>query len=294
MCEKLHWRKRCYVIAVAALVMLWTRGADALEKRGYTLPQTGGYFYFGYFFHNPTFAARPDNSGLVLFRYGLHLDLQPTPWLTFSYDSNLFSDDKADNKIRPSEWDNHFGLAAQWRRVELSVHYERDDPADRGGLTQAYGEIQARLLWDLEDLAPAITERLPRQRLSGFFSIGKFLARENYFARPDNTGSVFLRYIGHIDLTLYREGDWTLLTGVDATFFTDRQIANRFRPSELDLLTSIGVRWRDWELSLIRESDEPMDRGGLVQTYYALMLRWYFDLKELLRPSATDTLNSPG
>ncbi len=281
-----------YVLAIAALLVLWAAQAEALAKKGYTLPETGGYLYFGYFFHNPTFAARPDNSGLVLLRYGLHVDLQPLSWLTFSYDSNLFSDEQANNEIRPSEWDNHVGLAARWKAVELSVHYERDAPADRGGLVQAYGEIQSRLFWDLKDLAPELAKRFPQQELSGFFALGKFLARENYFARPDNTGSVFLRYVGHVDFTLYKQGDWTVAAGLDADFFTDRQATNQVRPSEMDLLISLGVRWRDWEVSLIRESDEPMDRAGLVQSYYAVMLRWYFDLKKVLGPPAQATVNS--
>ncbi len=282
----------CYVIAIVALLMATAGQVSALEKKGYPLPETGGYFYLGYFFHNPTFAARPDNSGLVLLRYGLHADLQPIPWLTFSYDSNFFSDKQASNEIRPSEWDNHVGLTAQWKAVELSVHYERDAPADHGGLVQAYGEVQGRLFWNLKDFAPELVKGFPRQDLSGFFALGKFVARENYFARPDNTGSVFLRYVGHADLTLYKQGDWTVSAGLDANFFTDRQATNQVRPSELDLLTSVGVRWRDWEVSLIRESDEPMDRGGLVQSYYAVMLRWYFDLKKLLGPPAQATVNS--
>lgn len=279
-----------YALAVAVL-LLSPASAWALEKKGYTLPETGGYLYLGYFFRNPTFAARPDNSGLVLLRYGLHVDLQPTPWVTFSYDANLFSDRQAGNEVRPSEWDNHVALAAQWKALELSVHYERDSPADRGGLTQAYGEVQTRLLWDLKALTPALAERFPQQGLSGFLAVGKLFAREHYFARPDNTGSVFLRYIGHVDLTLYKRDDWTVSIGTDANFFTDRQGTNRFRPSELDLLTSLAIRWRDWEVSLIRESDESMDRSGLVQSYYALMLRWYFDLKKF-KPLSTQT--APG
>lgn len=284
--ERSEWNKLCSIITSAAFLMITAGEAGALEKKGYTLPETGGYLYAGYFFHNPTFAARPDNSGLVLLRYGLHADLQPLPWLTLSYDSNLFSDKQASNEIRPSEWDNHIGVAAQWKALELSLHYERDAPADRGGLVQAYGEVQGRLLWDLTDLAPALAQRFPRQGLSGFFALGKFIARENYFARPDNTGSVFLRYVGHADLALYKEGDWKLSAAVDANFLTDRQTPNRLRPSELDLVTSLGVRWQDWELSVMRESDQPMDRAGLVQSYYAVMLRWYFDLKRFLPPPA--------
>lgn len=52
---------------------------------------------------NPSFAARPDNSGLVRARYGLHLDVQPTERLTLSYDGNFFSDKEAGNEIR-SPW----------------------------------------------------------------------------------------------------------------------------------------------------------------------------------------------
>jgi hypothetical protein len=282
--EKSNRSALCYAIVITTLSILMARPAWALEKKGYTLNESGGYLYFGYFFHNPTFAARPDNTGLVLFRYGLHLDIQPVDWLTFSYDSNFFSDKEASNEIRPSEWDNHVALAAQWKAIEVSFQYERDAPADRDGLVQAYGELQVRLLWDLKFLAPTLTEQFPRQDLSGFFALGNFVYEENYFARPDNTGSVFLRYVGHVDLTLYRHGDWTYPAELDANFFTDRYSGSRLRPSELDLLVSLGTRWRALELSLIRETDMPMDRSGLTQSYDAVMLRWYFDFKKLKQP----------
>ena len=275
-------KRPCGIIAIAVLLVLMAGRAWALEKKGYTLQETGGYLYFGDFVSNPSFAARPDNSGLVLLKYGLHLDLQPITWLTFSYDSNFFSDKQASNEVRPSEWDNHVALAAQWKAVEVSVHYERDAPADRDGLVQAYGELQTRLLWDLKSLAPGLAGRFPQQGLSGFFSLGKFFAPENYFARPDNTGSAFLRYVGHTDLTLYKRGDWILSAGLDANFFTDGGATSQLRPSELDLTEILGVQWRKWELSLTHESDIPMDRSGLVQSYYAVMLRWHFDLKKLL------------
>src|ERR1700688_1952274 len=119
-------KRPCGIIAIAVLLVLMAGRAWALEKKGYTLQETGGYLYFGDFVSNPSFAARPDNSGLVLLKYGLHLDLQPITWLTFSYDSNFFSDKRASNEVRPSEWDNHIALAAQWKAVEVSIHYERD------------------------------------------------------------------------------------------------------------------------------------------------------------------------
>ena len=53
------------VLLAALLVGVWSHVA-AFEKKGYQLEETGGYLYVGPFVHNPTFAARPDNSGLVL------------------------------------------------------------------------------------------------------------------------------------------------------------------------------------------------------------------------------------
>lgn len=120
--------------------------------------------------------ARPDNTGLVLMRYGLHLDVQPLAWTTVSYDSNFFSDRQADNPLRPSEWENHLALAGRWQALELSLHAERDAPADRGGLAQSFAEVQGRLLWTLEDLVPALAARFPRQDLSEFFAVGNLFA----------------------------------------------------------------------------------------------------------------------
>src|SRR5437763_4912871 len=111
-------------IRMVVLLTVWLAGVQghvtAFEKKGYQLEETGGYLYVGPFVHNPTFAARPDNSGLVLMRYGLHLDVQPLAWATDSYHSNIFSDRHADNPLRPSEWDNQLALAGRWEALELS------------------------------------------------------------------------------------------------------------------------------------------------------------------------------
>lgn len=270
---------------LGGLLGVWEH-AEALEKKGYQLEATGGYLYFGGFFQNPTFAARPDNSGLVLTRYGLHLDVQPTAWATISYDSNFFSDKQASNSLRPSEWDNHLALAGRWKALELSLHAERDAPADRGGLVQAFAEVQGRLFWSLADLAPTLAARFPQQEFAGFVAVGDLFATDHYFARPDNTGSALLRYVGHVDLTLWKHGNLKVFANLDANVFTDRQAGNPVRPSELDLIATVGGRWRDWELAVMRESDTPLDRSGLVQSYYAVMLRWYFDLPWLARAPA--------
>jgi hypothetical protein len=64
---------------------------------------------------------------------------------------------------------------------------------------------------------------------------------------------------------------------MDARSYADRMCANY-----LTNLLFCQPLFPD-SLSLIRESDAPVDRGGLTQSYYALMLRWYFDLPWLTR-----------
>ncbi len=71
----------------------------------------------------------------------------------------------------------------------------------------------------------------------------------------------------------------------DTNFFTDRSADNAVRPTELDLVVGLAPRHGDPELSLIHERDMPLDRGGLVQRYLALQLRYEFEW--VRRSSAT-------
>ena len=81
--------------------------ASALEKYGRPLPSMeqpegqrpeedtlfSGYFLAAAFMKNPTFAARPDNTGLVGLRHMLHLETDLyRQYLTFYMDQNFFSD----------------------------------------------------------------------------------------------------------------------------------------------------------------------------------------------------------
>jgi hypothetical protein len=61
-------------------------------------------------------------------------------------------------------------------------------------------------------------------------------------------------------------------------FFTDRDATNQANPTELDWIVGLAVRWRDLEFSFYREQDQPLDRPGLVQQYYALQVRYAFDV----------------
>lgn len=94
--------------------------AFALEKYGRPLPSMdepgqeereaeetlfGGYFLTAAFVKNPTFTARPDNTGLVELRHMLHLETDLyKQYLTFYMDQNFFSD-RTKGWLQLSEWD---------------------------------------------------------------------------------------------------------------------------------------------------------------------------------------------
>ena len=62
--------------------------------------------------------------------------------------------------------------------------------------------------------------------------------------------------------------------------FTDRSASNAARPTELDWIIGVATRWRDFELSFYREQDRPLDRSGFIQEYWAVQLRFAFDVQK--------------
>ena len=66
----------------------------------------------------------------------------------------------------------------------------------------------------------------------------------------------------------------------DFNMFTDRSASNAGRPSEFDWIIGVAMRWRDFELSLYREQDRPLDRSGFIQEYWAVQLRFAFDVQK--------------
>lgn len=81
----------------------------------------------------------------------------------------------------------------------------------------------------------------------------------------------------HADLDLYKNK--VVLYG-DVNMLTDRQANNVVSPSELDWIVGLAVHWRDMEFAVYHEQDRPLDRGGLVQQYFALQLRFSFDISK--------------
>jgi len=265
--------------ALALAVMLVTSPAVGLDKQGSSHGGSiageeegfavGGAVSLGSSLYNPSFASRPDNSGLVFLRYALHLDVDLIGRrLSVPLDLNMFTDWKRSGagKLAPSEFDVMSGLTSTWpvssfAAVELGSRFQHERPVDRGKFSQTFIDTRARLLYEVG-------------RLGGWFTLGWFTYNDRtYAARPDLTGVAFLRYAVNARVALWRD---VLSVGVDATMFTDRDSA-KLRPSELDLTPELVVRVRPMEVHLAYERDLPVDRRGLVQQFVYLLVSWEFD-----------------
>jgi hypothetical protein len=284
--------------------LLFPSQVSALEKYGRPLPEMetgaagqkgngreeeetflGGYLLAAPFVSNPSFTARPNNTGLVGMRYMLHLETDLyKQYLTFYTDQNFFSDRKK-GWITLTEWDDTYALTGIVDHFGWRIQYERDKPLDVSGLQQIYWDtlvtyrVEAANDWDWW------RKKLSDQNLSFYGGPGWLFYNHNYFARPDNTGRALYRYVAHVDLDLYKG---RVIVYGDTNMFTDRTNGHSIRPSELDWIVGLAVRWSDLELSFYHEQDRPLDRSGFVQEYYALQLRYAFDIskraaKEALR-----------
>jgi hypothetical protein len=235
---------------------------------------------------NPSYAARPDNTGLALMRYALHLDLDLIGRrLSLPLDVNLFSDRerKGGRKLLPTEFDVIGGVTSTWAlgpgALELGARAEHDRPIDRGTFSQTYGDLRARWLYSVAEVSPAVKDALRDGDLSGWFTLGVFAINPSYAARPDNTGLALMRYGVHGEVSLW--GD-LISFAVDTTLFSDRQRRGmgKLAPSELDVTPEIIGRIAPWELHLAYERDLPLDRSGLVQSFVYALLVYSFDMQQ--------------
>jgi len=290
------WSLPLAILLGAAFVA--ARPASALEKYGRPLPSMdqpetqreaeetlfGGYFLTAAFAKNPTFAARPDNTGLVGLRHMLHLETDLyRQYVTFYTDQNFFSD-RTRGWITLSEWDGTYALTGLIDRFSWRLQYERDAPLDRSGIKQVYADMLVTGRFQaIEDIGWWRT-RFPNQNLTAYAGAGWLFHNSNYFARPDNTGRALFRYVAHADLDLYQNK--VVLYG-DVNMFTDRQASNQVNPTELDWILGIAFRWHDVEFSVYHEQDQPLDRGGLVQRYLAVQLRFAFDVPKRVLTGAS-------
>jgi len=277
---------------IFTILFVWPFEVQALEKYGRPLPSMedsdengheaeetlfGGYFLTGAFVNNPSFAARPDNTGLVGMRYMLHLETDLyKQYLTFYTDQNFFSD-RTNGWIELSEWDGTYAFTGVVDHFGWRLQYERDAPLDRTGLIQAYADgLVTAKLQSAQDMA-WWRRIFPNQSLTMYGGAGWLFHNSNYFARPDNTGRALFRYVAHADLDLYKNK--VVLYG-DVNMFTDRENSNQAKPTELDWIVGLALRWPQTELAIYHEQDQPLDRAGLVQKYLAVQFRFSFDVSK--------------
>ena len=139
-------RRGGVVSLLCAAALLAAAPARALDKQGSAHGgeiegATSGFAFggnasLGVSVYNPTYAARPDNTGLALFRYAAHFDLDLIGRrLSIPLDINMFTDRLAVGawrKLVPSELDVITGVTSTWRlgpgaleggaRIELDGH----------------------------------------------------------------------------------------------------------------------------------------------------------------------------
>jgi hypothetical protein len=290
-------------IAIASVLALtFARPSVALDKQGSahggsveTAPDEGfnvsGAATLGVSLYNATYAARPDNTGLALFRYATHADVDLIgPKLSIPLDVNLFTDRQRSGALifAPTELDLIGGVTTTWKvgfgGIELGARVEHDRPVDTGDFTQTYVDARARYLYSLAEAIPALDRSATD--VSGWLTLGAFLVNPTYAARPDNSGKALLRYGAHAELSVL---DDLFSTGLDATMFTDRD-SSALRVSELDFTPELILHIAPWELHLAYERDMPVDREGLVQSYVYALAVWSFDLKN----TATKPLEDRG
>ena len=278
---------------LCAAITLAASPARALDKQGSAHGggiegategfDVSGSASLGVSLYNPTYAARPDNTGLALFRYAGHADVDLIGRrLSIPIDVNMFTDRTAEGfalKFVPSELDIITGVTTTWRlgpgALEGGARFEVDLPLDSGGYesppapqTQKYGDVRARYLYSLAAIAPGVAPALRGGDVRGYLTLGWFAINNTYFARPDNTGLALFRYAAHVEIAGF---DDHFALGLDAIMFTDKQASNVVRPSELDFTPEIIVRFSRYEVHLAYERDMPVDRGGLVQQFIYLL-----------------------
>ncbi len=148
------------------LVLLTASTSVALDKQGTSHGgNTGegdegfnvaGAVTLGSSIYNPTYAARPNNTGLALFRYAAHVDVDLLGRkLSLPFDVNMFTDRERPGleKLAPTEFDIIGGVTSAWALgpgvVEIGTRFEHDRPVDQDSFTQTYLDVRTRYIYSL-------------------------------------------------------------------------------------------------------------------------------------------------
>jgi len=113
----------------------------------------------GVFAWNPSYAARPDNTGLALLRYAQRLGYRHG-WFDIGVDFTFFTDREA-AAFAPSELDLSVDLGGTFGAFGVRLAYERDMPIDRGGLVQHFAFGYVTFAFDAPLSRPADDEAAP-------------------------------------------------------------------------------------------------------------------------------------
>jgi hypothetical protein len=268
-------KMKFFGMAALAMVLGSAVPAFAIDKQGSAhggqVGGDGGGFAWsgsllaGVSLYNPSYAARPDNTGLALMRYAAHADIDLMGRrLSIPIDINTFTDKEKSgfHKFALSELDVIVGVTSTHAvgdgAVEVGARVEQDRAVDKDVPAQTYADARVRYLTAFGNLRLATT-------------LGWFIINRSYYARPDNTGKALFRYGLHPEYSFSEH----LALGVDFTFFTDRE-ANPVRPSELDLAPELVARSGPFEAHLAYERDMNLDRGSFKQQFVYVLLAWNF------------------
>jgi hypothetical protein len=237
--------------------------------------------------YNPTYAARPDNTGHALFRYAGHADVDLIGHrLSIPLDVNLFTDRDRSGaaKLVPSEVDLIGGVTTTWPlgpgAFEFGMRAETDRNVDRGNYSQTYVDARARYLYSLGEEFPAAARAL-HGNVTGTATLGAFAVNPTYAARPDNSGLALLRYALHGEVSFLESH---VAFGLDGTMFTDRR-RHPITPSELDVTPELVGRLEPFEVHLAYERDMPIDEPAALsvpnaphtQHFVYMLASWAFD-----------------
>ena len=141
--------------ALYSLAKLWPSLARDLVDG-----DINGYVTLGWFAFNPSYAARPDNSGIALFRYAAHTERSVWhDYLSIGLDTTMFSDRRSPDPVRPTELDLTYECIVHVAPFEWHLAYERDMPLDRGTYVQDFVYALAVYDFDVKHAAAPLEPR---------------------------------------------------------------------------------------------------------------------------------------
>jgi hypothetical protein len=119
-----------------------------------------GWLTLGWFAWNPSYYARPNNTGRALFRYGVNVRVSGFGDLvSLALDATMFTDRFSSNPLAPSELDLTPEVIFHRGDWELHLAWESDRPIGQNSLTQQFFYALLVWSWDAYNPVPEPYER---------------------------------------------------------------------------------------------------------------------------------------